>query len=62
MVGVGGVVEGSLDGDCAFEAGDVPGVVGFAVLAVGLVEEEIPACVEGVDLELESSRGRGGVA
>lgn len=53
VVFVGGFVEGALDGNGGFEAGDVPAVVGFAAEAVGLVEEEIPAGVECVDFEFE---------
>ena len=52
LVGVGGVVEGALDGDRGLEVGDVPGVVGAAVVVVGPVEVEIPGGVEGVDLKL----------
>jgi hypothetical protein len=53
VVGVGGLVESALDADGGLKARDGPGVVGVAALAVGLVEEEVLAGVERVDLELE---------
>jgi len=53
VVGVGGIVKSALDVDGGLKAGYSPGIVGAATLAVRLVEEEIPAGVEGVDFELE---------
>ena len=59
MVVIARVVERAVEGHSGPETGNVPAVVRVAVLVVRLVEEEIPAGIEGVDLKLVVAGGGG---
>src|SRR5580698_8952407 len=59
VVFITALIERAAQIDCGLDAGNLPAAVGFAALAVGLVEVEIPSGIEGVDLELKVAGGAG---